>query len=86
MHPGESQRVGQAWKRNQIIGLKEDRDPEELPYINDLAPFLLCSSSQGERSRPFFLGVHLCLASVLTKLFLYMLSHLLLCYISNNKF
>ena len=54
-------------KRNQITGLKEDKDPEELPYINDLATFLLCSSSQGEGSHPFSLGVHLCLASVLTK-------------------
>ena len=33
--PVEGPRVGQVWKKNQIIGLKEDKDQEELTYIND---------------------------------------------------
>ena len=34
MHPrGESQSRSGVGKRNQIIGLKEDKDPEELTYI-----------------------------------------------------
>ena len=40
-------------KRNRIIGLKEDKDPEELPCINDLTPSLLHSSSQGGTHTPF---------------------------------
>ena len=34
-------------KRNQIIGLKEDKVPEELPNINDVSAFWLHSSSRG---------------------------------------
>ena len=50
-------------KRNWIIGLKEDKDPEELPYINDLTASLPCSSSLGGvHTLPLWLCV--CLASV----------------------
>jgi len=54
-------------KRNQTIGQREDKDPEELPYINDLIASLLHSSSLGRMPQPFSLGVPVCLASVLTR-------------------
>ena len=50
-----------------ITSLKEDKDLEELTYKNDLTTSFLCSSSLGGRPQPFFLGVHFCLASILTK-------------------
>ena len=52
-------------KRNQISGLKEDKDPADLPRINDLTASSLHSSSL--RGDPFFPLVHLCLASALTE-------------------
>ena len=51
-------------KRNQIIGLEEDNNLEELTYINDLTASLLCSLGG---PHIFSLGVNLCLASVSTK-------------------
>ena len=47
--------------------LKINKDPEDLPYINDLIASLLRSSSLRGQSHPFSAGVHLFLASVLTK-------------------
>ena len=67
-----------------MIGLKEDKDPEELPYIDDLASLL--RSSPGRMPTAFLSGLQLCLASVLTEhTCLWVLSHLLLCDISNDK-
>ena len=57
---------------------------EELPYINDLTACLLRSSSLTGTPKPFLSIVYLCLASILMKHFC-LLSHLLLCYVSNNK-
>ena len=66
-------------KRNWIIGLKEDKDPEELPYINDLTASLPCSSSRGGCSHPSSLAVRLpCFC-------LWVLSLLFLCCVSDNK-
>ena len=63
-------RRGSQGKRSQIIGLKEDKGPEELTCINNLTASLRCSSSLLRVWRghpcPFSPGVHLCLASVLT--------------------
>ena len=69
MHiPGEGLRVGQVGgKKNQIIGLKEDKDPEELTYITDSAASLLPSSLLGAHPHPSPLGVHLCLACISLK-------------------
>lgn len=54
-------------KRNQIIALKEDNALEELTFIDGLTASSLCSSSLVEGGPyPFFLGVQLCLVSVLT--------------------
>ena len=64
---GDSQ--GRSGVLNQIIGLKEDKDPEELTYMSDISGSLLCCSSRGVSPRPFSPGVHLCLASVLTNHF-----------------
>ena len=50
-------------KRNRIIGLKEDKDPEELPCINDLTASLPCSSSPGDVHTLPLRGC-VCLASV----------------------
>ena len=52
-----------------------------------IKPLLYCIPPHQQGHPPHFSpGVHLCLASILTdKSFLYVLSHLLLCYISNNK-
>ena len=64
-------------KRQQIIGLKKEKDPEELTYINDLTASSLCSSSLRGHPHLFFsLGVHLFLASVSTKQFLLLLFQL----------
>ena len=49
-------------KRNQIIGLEEDKNPEELTHINNLTASLVNSYSLGPSS--FSQGVHLCLASI----------------------
>ena len=68
-------------KRNQIIGLKKDKDPEELPYINDLTASLLRSPSLAADNHTLSLPCF-----YLNKPFPYMLSHLLLCYVSNYKF
>ena len=57
----EGPKVGQVW------GKKPEKDPEELPYINDLMGSLWDSSSLGWELHPFFPGVHLCLASTSTK-------------------
>ena len=67
VYPGEGPSVGQVWEKNQIIGLKEDKDTEEWIYINDLTISLLSSSSLGRCPHPFYLDVHLCLASVSSK-------------------
>ena len=57
-------------KKNQIIGLKEDKDPEELTYITDLATSLLPSSSLGHTHA---LPVRVCIPALL-------LSHLISCF------
>ena len=44
-------------KRNQIISLKEDKDPEELTYINDVTTSLPCRSPLGGVSPPLSLRV-----------------------------
>ena len=73
-------------KRNQIIGLKEDKDPEELTYMSDISGSLLCSSSRGvSHTLSLWVCISALLLSQLNKPFLYVLSHLLLCYVSNNK-
>ena len=54
-------------KRNQIIGLKKDKGPEELTHINNLTTSLLGSSSLGGCPHPLSLGVDLCFASISTK-------------------
>ena len=86
MHPRESPRVGQVWKKKPNNWLKVNHDQKELTRVNHLIVTLLCSSSLGGHPPPFSPAVHLCLASVLTiKAFLYVLLHLLLSYVSNYK-
>ena len=70
-------------KRNQMIGLKDDKYPEELPCINDLTTSLLCSPSLGVVGDTLTLSLP---CFYLNKPFLDVLTHLLLCYVSNNKF
>ena len=55
--PGKSAGAGvRCGKRNQIVGLKEDRHLEELTYVNDsLASFLRSSSLEGAPT-PFLSG------------------------------
>ena len=43
-------------KRNQVIGLKEEQDPEELTHINNLTPSLPHSYSLGTCPHPFSPG------------------------------
>ena len=62
---------------------KESKDPEGLPYVNDLPASLLDSFLLRGPPTPFFSGVHLCLASILTKPFLCELSHW--CCVFDNK-
>ena len=52
--------------QNKVIGQKEDKDLEELPYINDLTTSFLCSSSLRRMPTSFSPGVYLCLPSCLT--------------------
>ena len=66
-HIGEGPRAGQVRKKKPDNWPKVNKDPEELPYINDLTASLLSSSSIGRTPTPSSPGVHLCLASVLTK-------------------
>ena len=64
---------------------QKNEDLEELPYINDLTTSFCAPPQQEGPPHPFSQGVNLCLASVLVKVFLCVLSHLLLCYVSNKK-
>ena len=50
-----------------MTGSTKDKDQEELTYINDLTTSLLHSSSLRRCPRTFSPGMHLYLASVLTK-------------------
>jgi len=59
-HPGEGPRAGQVWKNKPDNWLKENKNQEELTYISDLTTSLL------HYPHLFSLGVHLCLASILT--------------------
>lgn len=77
--------VGQVWTKKPDNWPKVNKGPEEVPYINDLPASLLSSSSLGGMLHPFSWCEHLCLASVLPKLFLCVLFHLFLCFVSNNK-
>ena len=53
-------------KRNQITGLKEDTEPEELPHVNDLTPSVVFLLARGDvHTLP--LWVCICLASVSAK-------------------
>ena len=68
MHLGEGPRVGQVWKKKPPDDwLKINKDSEEPTYINGLTISLLRFSSLGGRPHPFSLGMHLCLASILTQ-------------------
>ena len=64
-------------KRNQTLGLKEDKDPQELTYKNDLTASLLCSSSLAGMPIPFLSGCASLPCFCINKLFFYVLSHLL---------
>ena len=66
-HVREGPRAGQVWRKKPDNWPEMNRDPEELPHISDLTASLLGSSSLWGRSHPSSPGVHLCLASVLTK-------------------
>ena len=46
-HVGEGPRAGQVWKKKLGNWPKVNKDPEELPDINDLTTSLLHSSSLG---------------------------------------
>ena len=46
-------RAGQVWKKKQDNWPKVNKDPEELPYRNDLTTSLLHSSSLGGMPTPF---------------------------------
>ena len=72
------------WKKKPDNWPKVNKEPEELPYINDLNASLLLSSLGGMPTH-FLSGCASvpCLSS-LNKLFLCVLSHLLCC-VSNNK-
>ena len=65
----------------------EDKDPEELPYINDLTTSFLGSSSLGG-TPTLFLSPRVCISALLlshlNKPRLSVLSHLLFCFASNN--
>ena len=66
-HVGEGARAGQVRRKKPDNWPEVNRDPEELPYMHDLTAPLLRSSSLGGRPHPSSPGVHLCLATVLTK-------------------
>ena len=86
-HIGESPRAGQVWERNQDNSPKVKKDPEEMPYINDVTPSLLRSSLLGRMPTPFYLWMcifALLLLSYIKKMFL-CVHFQLLCYVSNNK-
>ena len=80
---GECPREVRCRERNQMIGLKEDKNPR-LPHINGFTASWLCSCSPGVTSTLFLSRIASLPASVSTKPFLYVLSHLS-CYVSNNK-
>ena len=52
--------------RNKVIGQKEDKDLEELPYVNNLTASFLCSSSLRRVPMSFSPGVYLCFSSSVT--------------------
>ena len=85
MHVGEGPWAGQVWKKKPDNWSKVNKDPEELPYINDLTTHFLCSSSLGRTPTPLLSGCASLPCFGLNKLFLCVLSHLLLCCVSNNK-
>ena len=81
MYIEEGPRVGQVWKKKPDNWLKVNKDPEELTYINDLTSSLLRSSSLGGHTHTLSLWVCIIsalLPSQLNKLFIYVLSDLLL--------
>ena len=56
MYVREGVRAGQVWKKEPSNWPKASKDLEELPYMNDLAASLLCSSSLGGLPTLFLSG------------------------------
>ena len=85
---GEGSMIGQIWKKKPDTWPEGRQRLEKLTYINDLTASLLHSSSLREID-VHTLSLQLCIfalfLSQLNKQFLYVLSHLLLCCVSNNK-
>ena len=59
--PVEGPRVGQVWKRNQIIGLKEGKNQEEMTYINDNCLFTVLLLTGGRH----ILSFQVCISALL---------------------
>ena len=73
-------------QRSQILGRKEDKDPEELTYINKQCNHLFALLFT--RADAHTLSLWACATlpcSQLNPLLLCVLSHLLLCYVSKNQ-
>ena len=67
MHVGEGPRAGLMWKKKQDNWPNINKDPEGLPYINDLTVSLLHSSLLGQMSTPFLSKDVSLPCSILTK-------------------
>ena len=72
------------WRKKPDNWPEVNRDPEELPYMNDLTGSLWGFPSLGGTPTPFPSGCAALPCFCLNKLFLCVLSHLLCC-VSNNK-
>lgn len=77
VHPGEGPRVVSVEQRNWIISLKENKDLEEMPHVNDLTISFLCSSSLGGTPTPS-------LSFYLNKPLLHVLSPLVILFMSQK--
>ena len=67
-HIGEGPGSGQVWEIKQDIWPKENKDPEELPYISDLnhlSGVILVQENACTHTSPS--GVYYCFASSLNK-------------------
>ena len=88
-HLGEGPRTDRSGvikkKKKKDNWPKLNKDQRGLSYIKDLNHlFTMLFLIRGGNPHPFSLCIYFCLASVLSKLFLCVLSHIQ-CYVSNNK-
>ena len=78
-----SPRADRVWRKKLDNWPKVNIDLEELPFINDLTASFPCSSSFRGMPTPFLSRCASLSSSILTVFCV--LSHLLLCCVSNNK-